>query len=141
MNIAEIRREFDAEKAQFERRMQAAFAQALKEFWVEFPKAEVVSWAQFTPYFNDGDECVFSVHEASVNGYNSWGDFDETVLDEDTGDITNVEKECPVKKECAAFDKLLNAVGDDVMRVMYGDHTQVILRRDGSANIRDWEHD
>jgi len=27
------------------------------------PEIESVYWAQYTPYFNDGDSCVFSVHE------------------------------------------------------------------------------
>lgn len=30
------------------------------------PQVEAIKWAQYTPYFNDGDECVFAVHEPGV---------------------------------------------------------------------------
>lgn len=40
---------------------------SMKEIFSEFlernPKIEYITWTQYTPYFNDGDECVFSVHD------------------------------------------------------------------------------
>jgi hypothetical protein len=30
------------------------------------PGVEAIRWTQFTPYFNDGDECSFGVHEIRI---------------------------------------------------------------------------
>lgn len=57
--------------------------QAAYERLFEFPQIKSVSWAQYTPYFNDGDECIFGVNElskATLNGAapseedDEWGD-------------------------------------------------------------------
>jgi hypothetical protein len=43
--------------------LQADFNEIIKLFFDECPKVQAVVWSQYTPYFNDGDECVFSVNE------------------------------------------------------------------------------
>lgn len=43
--------------------LQGDFNQIIKLFFDECPKVQAVVWSQYTPYFNDGDECVFSVNE------------------------------------------------------------------------------
>lgn len=49
-------------------------------------KIQSISWSQYTPYFNDGDECVFSVHadldySLKLNGV-SFDDYDEDEEDQ-----------------------------------------------------------
>lgn len=40
---------------------------SMKKFFNEFlsnnEQIEYVAWTQYTPHFNDGDECIFSVHD------------------------------------------------------------------------------
>jgi hypothetical protein len=43
--------------------LQADFNEIIKLFFDECPKVQAVVWSQYTPYFNDGDECIFSVNE------------------------------------------------------------------------------
>ena len=43
--------------------LQGDFNEIIKLFFDECPKVQAVVWSQYTPYFNDGDECVFSVNE------------------------------------------------------------------------------
>ena len=38
------------------------FTELTKEIFVEHPKVKSFGWTQYTPYFNDGDTCYFSVH-------------------------------------------------------------------------------
>lgn len=40
-----------------------AVREALSEFFDAHPQVEALRWEQYTPHFNDGDACVFSVHE------------------------------------------------------------------------------
>lgn len=46
---------------------------ALQEDFVEFfgkhPMAKAVVWTQYTPYFNDGDACVFRLNEPELKVY------------------------------------------------------------------------
>jgi hypothetical protein len=43
--------------------LQGEFNNIIKLFFDECPKVQAVVWNQYTPYFNDGDECIFSVNE------------------------------------------------------------------------------
>lgn len=43
-----------------------AIKTALKELFDAYPTLEGVKWEQWTPYFNDGDSCVFSIHDRYI---------------------------------------------------------------------------
>lgn len=45
--------------------LQGDFNEIIKLFFEECPKVQAVVWSQYTPYFNDGDECIFRVNEPS----------------------------------------------------------------------------
>lgn len=50
---------------------------AFKSFLETYPQVKTITWAQYTPYFNDGDECTFTIGEvyfspmdaADIEGY------------------------------------------------------------------------
>ena len=46
----------------FQAQGQALFKETFKEFFDNNPGIKAVVWTQYTPYFNDGDECVFRVN-------------------------------------------------------------------------------
>ncbi len=39
------------------------FADGCKDIFESIPEVSSFSWTQYSPYFNDGDECVFGVNE------------------------------------------------------------------------------
>lgn len=45
---------------------QDALHSAFKEFFESNPEAKAIVWTQYTPWFNDGDACTFSVHEMEL---------------------------------------------------------------------------
>lgn len=61
--IADFRRM----KAEYEEKLKtdglAAMKTAFIDFFNEHPDIHALSWRQYTPYFNDGDPCVFGVRE------------------------------------------------------------------------------
>lgn len=61
--IAEQNAKIEALRAAHMKELQGDFNQIIKLFFDECPKVQAVVWSQYTPYFNDGDECVFSVNE------------------------------------------------------------------------------
>lgn len=38
---------------------------AFKDFFDKHPQVEQIVWTQYAPYFNDGDACIFRVHDFS----------------------------------------------------------------------------
>src|ERR1700674_1049946 len=64
----------------------------LKNIFDKYPSIENISWTQYTPYFNDGDPCVFRVgaYDPNINGEDTWGlkeDLDERKASNDAGHI------------------------------------------------------
>lgn len=53
--------ELQAAKEKFRAEMQETFKDINREFFEEFPMVQAITWNQFTPHFNDGDPCVFSM--------------------------------------------------------------------------------
>lgn len=61
--IEEQKKSLEEQKAKFLKDNQEVFKGMVKEFFEECPKVQAVVWDQYTPYFNDGEECVFGVNE------------------------------------------------------------------------------
>lgn len=65
-NIAEKieakKAELEALRAEFISNLRSEFNNITKFFFEETP-VQAVTWTQYTPYFNDGDECIFGVND------------------------------------------------------------------------------
>jgi hypothetical protein len=61
--IAEKNAELESLKKKYMQELQGEFNEIIKLFFEECPKVQALVWTQYTPYFNDGDECIFSVNE------------------------------------------------------------------------------
>jgi hypothetical protein len=70
-------------KRKFQEQAQGLFKEITKEFFEKNPGITGVVWTQYTPYFNDGDTCVFSVGDLTFTNAPSdelsdirWGDYE-----------------------------------------------------------------
>lgn len=59
---------------------QNLFKEGVSEFFEVTPEIKVIAWRQYTPYFNDGDTCYFSVHAPSF--FKDEEMMDEEMMDE-----------------------------------------------------------
>ena len=50
-------------KAKMKQDGQAALKEEFKKFFDKYAVAKKIIWVQYTPYFNDGDACVFEVRD------------------------------------------------------------------------------
>lgn len=66
MNIDEYLQRRKELKAFLEENGQKMILDGFRNFFAKYPMVEKVSWTQYTPYFNDGDACVFGVNEPQV---------------------------------------------------------------------------
>src|SRR5688572_33247641 len=58
----EIRKKQDELKKEMFVLGQSFLKEQFKNIFEEYPDLDRISWTQYTPYFNDGDECVFSAY-------------------------------------------------------------------------------
>lgn len=101
----------------------------------QHPKLESFSWNQYTPYFNDGDECVFRVNsDADSLYYNGDSYYDYT---EDNEALMKEFENGPGK----TIETILNSLGDDILRNIFGDHALITVNRDGTVEVDGYEHE
>jgi len=62
-NIEEQRIKLEKLKQEFLESNQKLFKEIVKGFFLQNPTVKLVAWDQYTPYFNDGETCTFSVNE------------------------------------------------------------------------------
>lgn len=126
---------------EFLRRIDAVFAHR---------EVESIKWQQYTPYFNDGEECIFSVHDVGVK---------ITGVAEDAGgygdgylgvyDVNPKYRGCPwddgsLPEGAWGVYPALEALGsedwENIARENFGDHAEVIATREGFS-VEYYEHD
>jgi hypothetical protein len=135
----------------FQNDSQALFKEAVKTFFQHNPGVNAIKWAQFTPYFNDGDTCYFNVYDISftnatgddLDEVSTWGEYegDNPTIWVDSY-IKNLEgKEGVDSKLCELIGDIIGSEDmTDVMLNMFGDHVSVTVTREG-IDVVDHEHD
>jgi len=68
MDIQETKNKLAALKKEYRDTAQKAFKDSLKTFLDKYSFVDAIMWTQYTPYFNDGDTCLFSVHDVEIKG-------------------------------------------------------------------------
>ena len=56
-------KEYESVKLAFQAKMKAEFEPIFQEFFKAFPEIKMIAWTQYTPYFNDGEACVFDIKD------------------------------------------------------------------------------
>jgi hypothetical protein len=150
--IDKMNEEVEAIRAKFQRDMQKVFKQAFMEFFDANPEVHCVYWRQYTPYFNDGDECVFSCYASyagvtNAKDYQSitYGEYDGEdegvwVDDPDYGDFNSELIPAHVSENASKLRSILERIDDSVFKEMFGDHCMVYATRDG-FEVTEYSHD
>jgi hypothetical protein len=124
-----------------------------QEVFNEFPDVYAITWNQYTPFFNDGDECVFRIGGYNILSEEAFRDEDHDRYDEmyafsgpwrDENYVdhyaTNRERygdtdftdEVRFAPAADMITSLLKDVPDTVFKQVYGDHTEVTITREGT---------
>jgi len=144
-SLNEKMEEFDK---QFKKEGAALFKEICNEVFEKFPEVQSFSWAQYTPYFNDGDECVFSVNEVdTINEFNEY-DYEDQKDEVSDPEAFNpwLEYEYDKKKTRSyqiveTLREFIDSAPEEVLRALFGDHTRVTVYRDKKAETEEYEHD
>lgn len=116
------------------------------------PEIKALRWNQYTPYFNDGDACVFSLGDVwYLNREPEKEDFEINPWDEngepgtgwmDGGGSNKSPK--ALKQRFSAFANKLDKLGD-MLESVFGDHIEVFVYRDKAGvlktKVSEYDHD
>ncbi|MFI6029511.1 hypothetical protein [Amycolatopsis magusensis] len=114
-------------------------------------QVDAVRWSQFTPYFNDGEPCVFGAQHVEVKlaGDDTAGYYEDGFVGiDEMADYRRGEDgySRTVKPQFQGVYQALLALEDqlehfeDFLHGSFGDHAQVTATRDG-FHIADFDHD
>lgn len=141
-SVKELKKQIEDAKAQMRKHGEAALKGAFKEFFDKAPEVTAIRWTQYTPYFNDGEPCEFSVHDfhfklaegADTGGFYT---YDEG---EDGGPFyeTSWRDGSKLSEACNTFEA--DVKDDELFEFAFDDHVQVTATRDGFA-VEEYSHD
>lgn len=118
------------------------------------PGVEAIIWDQYTPYFNDGEPCEFSVNDPRIvfegaDEDDEYSDYGDGSVDSWSLDYYREKNPEYLPKAALALtneetEELRNALNfspfEDVLEANFGDHAQVTATREG-FNVEYYEHD
>ena len=71
-----LQAEIEVKKKELLEYNKSQFPLIISELFSAYPELDEMRWKQYTPYFADGDECVFSanVEDVELNGYSEYNE-------------------------------------------------------------------
>lgn len=163
-NLNKARKAYEGQLAELGKNAQKAVAEFLAPL---IPPGYAVKWTQYTPYFNDGDACTFSVHApyiVSVDDEDSEGfglaeavekygkpDEERSYERRDWATNKTVTKTYTVhgfpkidgwtKAKMKQLDDAWDELPEDLLESAFGDHVEAIVRADGTFEVNKYSHD
>lgn len=121
------------------------FHEACTEIFEANPKLESFSWEQYTPYFNDGEECIFGVRADDVNVTFEGKDLEYVSVwkGEAVGDgVEDVEDQEALTKAVEDIGKVTRFLmtNEEIAQDAFGDHCRVVVHRNG-VDVEHSDHD
>ena len=125
-----------------------------KAFFDTHPEVKTIHWTQYSPHFNDGEECVFSVHEPyfTTTEHNdltdrscAWGEEDGTIetrrWDGELERYVDIDVDPSLIADMTKMSRIIQSdANEDVMAAMFGNHVWVKAHRGGFV-VDDFDHD
>jgi len=133
-NVIEI---FNDEKGKLGKFLQEKLSTIFKDnFFDKYPDLKTIAWAQYTPYFNDGDECKFGVNsDIYINGLDPDDDEMDYYSEEEHG--TRLENTKELSKFIEGF---IYDIPETLLQDAFGEGL-VIVYSDGRIVVEEYEHE
>lgn len=126
------------------------FSECTKELFDSDDRLKTISFTAYTPYFSDGDVCIYSAHtdDPYINGYDYYDDdYDGSEFinlyslagkrDYKSNTYSGEQKAANTIKSVKAF---LSSFDDEFWKEFVGDHCRVTITRD-NVEVDEYSHD
>lgn len=145
-----IHQEFLKQKELTIQKFKESFTEVIKDFFELVPSVKKVVWSQYTPYFNDGDTCTFSINAPFFCNFDDdefISYYDDSELEDGnwayeafTFKYKNLTVVSQEELNLINFLSQLIESNDEFMLDIFGDHQIIVLTPDGIK--QEWyEHD
>lgn len=122
---------------------ETALRDTMKQFFAAHPDLKGVMWRQYTPFFNDGDECVFRLGEVEF----AIGDKDFTDTYSYSGKSWNSQTRNydngtshPYYEDIKSLESKIHSL-KDVLKASFGDHTKIVITSEEIEVTEYTDHD
>lgn len=75
--VEQLTKNFNDARQRLYDQLKPAFGEMFQEYLNRYSFVKALSFKAYTPYFNDGDECIYSVHELEVQFVGPEEDYEE----------------------------------------------------------------
>lgn len=123
-NLLEIRNNIDSAKEELKK----IFYKESKKFFQKYNYLKSYGWTQYTPYWNDGDVCEFSVYADPDSIY---------INNKSYYDIEDVETFKEITSDIIGFLRLFD---NDEFQYIFGDHCKITIYP-SKIQIDSYSHD
>jgi hypothetical protein len=132
------------------------FTDLTKTIFEDHPRVNSFGWHQFTPYFNDGDTCTFSVNtdyiyingesvdesdwinETKITNYGTWNR--EKRQYEGRTEVPNFNYDKELVAACDEIREFLSNFDNDFFMSQFGDHAEITITAEG-VSVDEYEHE
>lgn len=160
MEISDNFEELIAEKYALQRRLNTRIINegkklllnTLKEFFTNNPVIDAIRWEGYTPYFNDGSECIYSIYGVRFLSSlfpDEEGEYGDNYIDNDNigrkfVDHKWVDDDDPIiiqlRENCENIRNIIEEAGD-ILKTIFEDHKQITVTKDGECEVEEYEHE
>lgn len=123
-------KEFNKKKEKLVNELKPQFTNLFSEVFSKY-NIDAFQFQQYTPYFNDGDTCTFSINDCWTVKLKGGDDFIDAYM----------EKNKELSDGLALINKILFSIPDDIMLSMFGDHVEITVNSDLTYTVHDYNHD
>jgi hypothetical protein len=132
------------------------FEDFYKYIFDKYPTLESFGWTQYTPYFNDGETCVFYTNTSYININGECVDEADwsqktKIIDWGTWNKDTRKYEGRVEEDNHDYDSILTEASNEIVDFLgrfdndfylskFGDHAEITVTKDG-VDISDYDHD
>lgn len=134
-------------KANFISEAKELIGPAITALFKDHPEIKALKWTQYTPYFNDGEPCVFSVSGVYASTAADVSSDDDADDDDRWCYAYRHDKTVPegfTKAGWKAFCSLAETIeaneSADVLEAAFGDHVSVFANSAG-IEVEEYDHD
>lgn len=147
--LKKMNEELEVLKKNHLERSKEMFTTVSKLLFEKHPALESFQWQQYTPYFNDGEECTFSANKdyLSINGIEADTNFKDKEITNYSGANkapypmkTNEDYNPDLALAEEDAIEFLSNIDDSVLRDLFGDHVEITVFKD-RTEVEEYDHD
>jgi hypothetical protein len=144
--IDDLFEEYEAAQKKAQEAMQERLCDVFKAVFEQYPEIKKFGWSQYTPYFNDGEPCEFSVNSPMFEfvADEHLPDTKDSVFEDDMWNFEcwrHDPERCTLEtyEVTQKIERILDRSEAFLLNI-FGDHTQVVVTPNGLKSF-EYDHD